>query len=503
MKRNQDNNAPTNQEHIQEIKLVRHKWPDEIEAEKKQRGRHFFVLILIIIAFFIGGLFGRIISFNPYQNLGSSDKFDAIRKIMNSDWYFGKDIEDLNQQLLDYALEGMTSFSIDPHTEYLSVDEMAQWATSLSDNFVGIGVQLYLIDDQAIIHRVFKDSPAEKAGVHSGDIIISVDGLSVAGKSLDEIATLVKGENQTDVTMGFLRLGEPISITITRGPITSSAYGELLANGIGYIELLQFGEGTPKEFEKYLNHFAENKVDNLILDLRDNGGGYLSSVEKIASYFLPVGEVILIREDKAGTKHLSKASEGPKFDFNKIIVLTSPRTASASEVLAAALRVQINAILIGEETYGKGTVQITRNFADGSALKFTIEEWKAPDESKINNVGLTPDYEVLLPEILNYSNLMMDPEAHYKYDSVAEPVRIVQMSLKFLGYDINRVDGYFDSKTKTAIEKFQNDSGIIVTGEIEKSLFDLINSKVIRAWYLHRADYDLQFKKALEVIKDG
>ena len=501
MNKNTDNGNSNQENHIQEIKLVRHKWDDEIKAEKRQRTRHIVVFVLLIATFSIGVLFGKIISYNPYQTIKQNEKLEAIIKIMSSDWYFGKDIEYLSDELLEHALNGMTSFSIDPHTEYLSVEDMADWATSLSDNFVGIGVQLYLIDDQAIIHRVFKDSPAEIAGVLAGDIILAVDGLSVTGKSLDEIAAHVKGESKTDVTINFLRLGEEVSITITRGPVTSSAYGELLTEKIGYLELLQFGEGTPTEVEKYLKYFESNNVTDIVIDLRDNGGGYLSSVEKIASYFLPEGTNILIRENKTGVHELTKAGDGNKFEFDNIIILVNRNTASASEVLAAALRVQKQAILVGENTYGKGTVQITRNFSDGSALKLTIEEWKAPDESKINNIGLAPDYEVSLPEILSYSNLTMIQDAVYKYDDVFEPVKIVQMSLKFIGYDISRVDGYFDLKTVQVIKQYQKDNNLVETGEIDKSLFDIINSNVIREWYLNRSNYDLQLKRALEVIQ--
>lgn len=492
-------NNQTN-EKVTEIHLVRHKWDDEIAQENKQRRRGVFVLVLLILAFFIGIVFGQITSRVLPQSSTSRDKLNYIAQTMLSEWYFGQEFADLDTTLLDAALKGMTSFSIDPHTEYLSVDEMAEWATSLADNFVGIGVQLFLVDDQAIIQKVFYDSPAERAGVQAGDVINKVNQQAVQGLSLEEIANLVKGEIDTQVTIEFLRVGQPVSLTITRGPVVGSVFGQVLPNKIAYLEIMRFAEGTPSEVLKYMKYFADQGLDKLIIDLRDNGGGYLASVEKIASFFLSEGTDILVRENKAGEIQISKAGSGDKFDYQKLILLVNANTASASEVLAAALKQQAEAVVIGETTYGKGTVQITRNFSDGSALKFTIEKWLAPDRSEINHVGITPDIVVNLAEILTYPISGMMLEEGYQFDQVGEPIKVAQMSLKFLGYQIKRVDGYFDLATEQALKTFQKEHQLTGDGKLTKQSLDVINSQIIREWYLKRDLYDTQLKTAIGVM---
>lgn len=488
-------------EKVTQIRVVRHKWDDEILKEKKRRNRNVIIILSIVVAFGIGIIFGRQIG-----DIGGSptsiSKIDLLKQILSNEWYFGKDIDKLDDELNNKALKGMTTFDVDPHTEYLTPEETAQWAGSLSDGFVGIGVQFYLMDEQPIIRRVFKDSPAERAGVQSGDIILAVDGTIVTGMSTEDIASLVKGEADTVVTITFIRQGKEIKLDITRGTVSTSAFGQMVEDNIGYLEITQFGEATHLEVERYLKMLKAEGATNLILDLRDNGGGYLATVEKIGSFFLDEGTEILHRESKDGTTTVSTASNGDKYKFDEIIVLTNENTASASEVLAAALQQQIQAKTLGVNTYGKGTVQITRQFSDGSSIKYTVEEWITPNGTKLNKVGIAPDIEVKLHDILHQELLGLPEGVTYQIDQVSPEIKVIQLSLDFLGFKMQRLDGYFDNNTQQIVKQVQQQYQLPATGIIDKATYDLIITQVVREWNINRPKYDNQLKKAIEVIHE-
>lgn len=483
------------------IRLVRHKWPDEIENEKKQNRKRITLIVFIAFTLFVGILIGRNLGNRNSSNVSqTTSKIDYIKDVIKNKWYFGKDIDNIDEYLNDLAINGMMTFDVDPHTQYMNVDEANNWMTSLDESFVGIGVQFYFIDNQAVISRVFKDSPAEIAGVLSGDIINKVDNTSVEGLTTDQIGDLVRGEIHTVVNIEFIRQGKPVSIDITRDTIKRFAYGTMLSEDIGYLEITQFGVNTHEEVEKYLKYLTDNNAKKLILDLRDNGGGYLSSVQEIASYFLDEGEIVLIQEDKTGNRLPTKANGNTVYKFDDIIVLINENTASASEVLTAALQYHLGAETLGTKSYGKGTVQTSQRLSDMSVIKYTIAQWLTPDGSAIHNVGITPNYEVKLHNALNIDKSKISIDEVYRYDSVSSIVSIVQESLDFLGYQVKRKDGYFDVSTQEALIKFTADNGLTSKDYIDSDLYEIVVTDVIREWSLNREDKDVQLHEAVEIF---
>ncbi len=483
------------------VKLERHEWPDEINEKKKSKRQRRTSFIIVGLSFFlIGMVFSNTLLGGGISSGGS--KYDLIEGIMTRDWYFGKDVEDIDTYIQDKGFYGLTSVDeLDPHTTYMSKEEIAKYSSNLSGSYVGIGVQYYASEnDSFIIQRVFPNSPAAKAGIEAGDIIVGVDNKSVVGLELNSLAELVLGEEGTKVLVTVSREGKDIDIEVERAKVLYSTFGEVISDDIGYIELDQFGESTAEEVYAYLEKFSKEQ-NKLIVDLRDNGGGYLDSVVDIVSYFVKKDEIVLITESKNNKQVVEKTNSDTQFEFDEIVILVNEFTASASEVFTAALVEHLdNVVVVGVQTYGKGTVQQTKMFEDQSALKYTTAEWLTPSGKKIHNEGITPDVVVELHSILSTSFSEYPEGVTFKIDSVSEVVSTFQNALDFLGYDVDRTDGYFDSSTESALNAFESDLGISETSEINQEVYEIIMQRVIKEWTANSNLYDKQLDKALEIL---
>lgn len=485
---------------VSDVKIERHKWPDEVKRERKVRKSKFTTFVIVALVFFLIGF-----SSSQYLLPGGSNsdisKFSEIEHILTSKWYFGRDIEDLETIIKDNGLYGMSDVSfIDPHTTYLSKEEIMRYTEGLSGTYVGIGVQYYATETGSLlVDRVFNDSPASKGGMMAGDIMLEVDGISLEGISTDEVSSMVRGEPGTKVEILVQRDNDTLLIEMVREKVIHSSFAEELGNGVGYIELEQFGETTAEEVGKYLADFKD--VNKLVIDLRNNGGGYLTSVVDITSYFMDKDEIVLIAEDKAGNKSYEHTKDFPVYEFEEIVILVNGGTASASEVLTAALQVHLdNVTVVGTKTYGKGTVQQTQFLSDGSALKYTTAEWFAPDGGKIHGVGILPDEEIKLHEILNSGFNEFPENSEFSLDQIGQPVQVVQRALDFLGYKVARTDGYFDSSTQAAVKLMQKDLGMSENGIIDEAFYSAITSRTLRFWTENQSEYDLQKIHALQML---
>lgn len=483
------------------VKIERHKWPDEINVQKQNNRAKATTVILFSLVFFVFGIFFAKSILVSSDKVTSNSKFEMIQDIMTKEWYFGKDVEDLETKIKDNALYGLSDvFEIDPHTTYLSAAEMSQYTSNLSGAYVGIGIQYYQAESGSfIVQRVFENSPAQKGGILAGDILVKVDHDSIVDLEMNEVADLVMGLEDTDVVITVLRDAKEMDFTLTRARVLHSVYGQVI-DDIGYIELDQFGESSASEVLNYLNKF-ENKQNKLILDLRDNGGGYLDTVIDIASLLIPKNETALITEDIKGNQYFEKTNSDKTFTFEKIVVLVNQNTASASEVLTIALMEHLdNVVVVGSKTYGKGTVQQSRIFDDGSALKYTTAEWLSPNGNKINKVGITPDEIVELHPILSMDLVEYRENKTFEVDSVGAEVMIVQNALDFLGYNVERTDGYFDNSTLAALKAFESDIDVEIDGVITADLYDLMISRTIREWTANKNAYDKQLDMALVIM---
>ncbi|MBF1117104.1 MAG: peptidoglycan-binding protein, partial [Solobacterium sp.] len=289
-------------------------------------------------------------------------------------------------------------------------------------------------------------------------------------------------------------------ITITRAAVSATAFGEILSDNTGYLQIYQFGENTTNEVKTYLDDFKNANVSNIVIDLRDNGGGYLTALQGIASYFLPKDTLAMKQVYADGTTEEIRTTDGMYDNIKKIAILVNKNTASASEVLTMALKEQHpDVTVIGVTTYGKGTVQVSRVFKDGSALKYTTSKWTSPNDVWVNGVGITPDDEVKLHEVMYTSLPKMNDTDRYAYDSVGEPVKFAQLCLDYLGYNVGRTDGYFSSQTEEALRQFETDKGIAADGVLDKETFSTLYSAVVLDWNTTKT-HDIQLQKAQEVL---
>lgn len=493
------------EENKKQIILTKHKWPDEIAKEKRSR-RTKVVIVLACIACLVGGIFiGRIGNGSDTQtssvklNEVESQKFQTIYDHLQNDWYFGKDIKDLDQYIIDHAIKGIANENdADIHTEYLDKKDASTLMTSLSGSLTGIGIQYYEMNGAILVDKVFMDSPADKAGMKEGDIIKKVDGVDIKDKKIDDIKNMIVGEEGSKVVIEVLRGKETLSLEMIRAEVSLTVYGYIIKD-TGVLEIASFSDNTAMEVAKYLASFDKQNVKNIIIDLRNNGGGYVNTAIDIASLFMEEGKPVLYQEDKDGNiSEYDTQKVETRYTYDKIGILINENTASASELLTAAMKDHLNAQIIGVKSYGKGTVQTSIQFDDGSIFKYTIAEWLTPNKEKIHKVGITPDDEVKLDEAMSYG--ASGDENTYKVDMVGAGVKDMQVYLSFLGYDVDRKDGYYSQATASAVKQFQKDTGLKENGEITPELVSSAISASSRKWHDEKDKVDTQMIKALEVV---
>ncbi len=291
------------------------------------------------------------------------------------------------------ATEGIVATLDDPYSYYMDPEQWQQQMETLDAEFAGIGAYLSLsVEGQLIVVGVIPDTPAERAGLVTGDVILTVDGVEVQGINLDEATTLVRGDAGTDVTLTLMREGEVLNFVITREIVeVPSASGEMLANNVGYIYLAQFHSKSAEEIRKLTEELQAEGATALILDLRDNGGGDYYAALDIADYFLDDKDVVQIA-NAGGVQYLEHTNPGA--NGIPLLVLVDGGTASASEVLASGLQDNARALLIGTQTFGKGIIQVLYPLRDSGALRLTTNEYLSLKGEKIHGVGLTPDFVV-------------------------------------------------------------------------------------------------------------
>lgn len=487
------------------IPLKRYEWPDE----KKQKRNRIVQVGVLIISILLSVGFGYSLrsafideTVVPVVQTSKLNRVEAIFDVLTQEWYFGRDQVDLETQLIEDAIKGMIDGTGDIHTSYMNAEEVTAFTEAINRNFVGIGVSYFDNNGTFIIERVFIGSPAEKAGVLPGDIIKTVDGVSTQGLTSDDLVDRVRGEENTVVTIDFQRGEEVVTLEITRGVIKNTAFGKMIDEDTAYLEIYQFGEDTGSEVEQYMQLFKEKNAKDIIIDLRDNGGGYLTTLEDIGSMFVPKDGILIQQEIYSGEKLVSKSRGNILIDFEEIILLVNENSASASEVLTAAIKENIDATIVGVTTYGKGTVQQQHAFSDGSALKYTVAEWLTPNGNHINGVGINPDVVVDLHPVMHEIFTQLTEDEAYGIDTVDESVQDAQLALDFLGYNVDRTDGYFSSKTLSALEAYIRDYKLEEEPIINKVLLDKLRSEVVRIWNVEKSEKDVQLKKALELIND-
>jgi carboxyl-terminal processing protease len=276
----------------------------------------------------------------------------------------------------------------------------------------------------------------------------------------------------------------------------------MLNQDTAILEIYQFGADTADQVKVYLDFFKDSNAKKLIIDLRDNGGGFLDTLLKISAFFLDKDTLVIQQQLRDGRIEQGFVATQQRYtNFENIVVLVNQNSASASEVLAAALSERGNMKIVGVTSFGKGTVQITRPFSDGSALKVTTAQWLSPDGNSIQGTGITPDVEVFLHPFFTTERKIMNEEEVVLVDSVSDYVMIAQMALDFLNYNPGRMDGYFSLQTLEALNAFAATTSLGSVESLTPEVYRALYTQVYREWYTNRRLLDPQLLKALELLK--
>lgn len=380
-------------------------------------------------------------------------------------------VEKVDQEkLIEGAIQGMLTTLEDPYSVYMDAETARQFNETLESSFQGIGAEVSMVDNKIVIVSPFKDSPAEKAGLKPNDQILKVDGESVEGLDLYEATMRIRGEKGSTVQLEIQRQGlkEPLKINVKRDEIpqitVNADMKQQAGENVGYLEITSFSEDTAKEFYGELEKLEKQKMNGLIIDVRGNPGGFLSSVQEILKGLVPDEKPLYQIEERNGekTRYFSALKQGKSYP---IVVLTDNGSASASEILAGALKEAGGYPVIGEKTFGKGTVQQAVPMGDGSNIKLTLFKWLTPDGNWIHKNGIEPTIPVEQPKI--YHTHPIQIEEPLKLDMNTEQVRNAQEILEGIGYVPGRTDGYFNDQTEMAVKAFQRKRDMDVTGLID------------------------------------
>ena len=378
--------------------------------EKEKKYKIYKIIMIVAIAIFLTFMITSISLYTYFINnpisISSDLKSNNLSRTLEKykeiiDKYYLGEVDE--EKLKEGAIKGYIEGLGDPYTEYISQEDMEDYLDDTMGNFVGIGI--YMIKntqyDKIQVLSTIKGSPAEKVGVQAGDLILTVNGVEYKADDMTTASNNIKGEEGTQVTIELLRGTETIKYEVTREKIkVNQVEGKVISNNIGYIKFTSFDETTADDFKAKYQELEKQGIKSLIIDLRNNGGGIVDQALEIADFVADKDSVLLYEVDKNNKETVKKSKIEPIINM-PIIILTNENTASASEILAGALKDLGKAKTVGTTTYGKGVIQQILKLSDGSGLKITIEEYQTPNRNKIHKVGIEPDEKVELPENIN------------------------------------------------------------------------------------------------------
>ncbi len=361
-------------------------------------------IVFIILGFSGGYVYGQspVAPFNLFGTAVSSATTDQFAPFWET-WelvherFYEQPLDDT--ALINGAIDGMLAALGDQHTRYLTPQDEAAARESMAGEFQGIGAEVESIDGNITIVTPIDGSPAEENGLQPGDILRAADGVDLTDMDVGDAAGLVRGPAGTAVLLLIERDGETFELEIIRGIIKlTSVRGEMLDNNIAYIRLSRFGTESATELEEMLDTLLAEDPTGLILDLRRNPGGSLDTAVDIADQLLPDG-VILIEKFGDGNERIYESTNKGIAEDIPLVVLIDEGSASASELLAGAIQDRNRGVIIGQTSFGKGTVQTWQGLSNGGGLRITIAQWLTPKRAWIHENGLTPDYFIPLPEV--------------------------------------------------------------------------------------------------------
>lgn len=377
-----------------------------MKEEKNQR--IYKVVMLVILTVLITAIITTVAVYNALSNTkvkyittsGDNSKISKTLQYYKSfiqEKYFGEMDED---KMLESAIKGYVEGLGDEYSEYITKEEMEDYMADATGKYVGIGVYISnnTKTNQIVVLAPMEGSPAQKAGIKSGDVISKVDGIEYKGEELSEASSKMKGEEGTKVKIEITRDEQKIELEVERKTIkVNHVEGKVLDNNIGYIQISTFDDGCYEEFKEKYNELSSKNIKSLIIDLRNNGGGIVDESINIADMMVDKDKTLLITAAKGGKEETTKSKTQKVIDM-PIVFLVNEHTASASEILTVAVKENLeNVKVVGTKTYGKGVIQSIFTLSDGSGIKLTTNEYYTPNHNTINKVGITPDYEIEFP----------------------------------------------------------------------------------------------------------
>ena len=384
-----------------------------MEDKRIKRQNIYKIIMLVILTATITFMLTTMIIYNKfvtsYGSIGIKKNTDGTSSISTTDLvktletfktmikqkYIGEVDE---EKMVEGAIKGFVEGLGDPYTEYLPKEKMTEFTEETSSQYVGIGV--YLTNDKTtntiLVVGTMNGSPALESGMQAGDIIEKVNDVAYTGETMDDAIKVLKGEEGTSAKVTVLRDGKEIDLTVTRKKITvEHVSSKMVENNIAYLQVDSFDSGVAESFKKQVTELVNKGAKGIIIDLRSNGGGIVSEATGIADLFLKKDETILITKSKIANEQLTVSKNDAIITDIPVVILVNEGTASASEILAGALKDKYpNTTIVGMKTYGKGVIQTLYSLSDGSGLKITTEEYYTPNHNKINKEGITPDVEV-------------------------------------------------------------------------------------------------------------
>ena len=359
------------------------------EASAKRRTVSYFTLFMSIA---VAILFGFVVGTRTNDFLLSNDSLAPLQetyKALKTNF----DGELNEKKLIEGASRGMVEAAGDPYTVFFNKKEAEEFTEDLEGTFSGIGAELGKKDGKLVIISALDSSPAQKAGLQPNDIIAGVNGENSSDWSIDKAVSKIRGEKGTTVKLTIVRGEEPSEVSITRDIITDPSVKTEEKDGVGVIRISRFGDDTASLTRKAAEKFADKKA--IIVDLRGNGGGYLNSAQEIASLWLNKGQVVVTERVGGKVQQTHEATGDNTLKGKKTVVLVDAGSASASEILAGALQDHKVATIVGQKSFGKGSVQNMIDLKNGAKLKVTIAKWYTPNGKNIGKHGIEPDVKII------------------------------------------------------------------------------------------------------------
>ncbi len=347
------------------------------------------IIFILIITIF---LFQK--SFSENDNIYDKiDVFSEVLEKINQEY-----VDDVDQsKSMDAAINGLLQ-SLDPYSAYMTPESFESMQTETSGEFGGLGIEVGMEAGVVKVISPIDNTPASKAGLKAGDYIVKIGGTQVQGKTLTEAVDLMRGPVGSSLEITVRRIGKKKALVfnITREIIkVQSVKSKIIDNNVGYIRLTSFNENSSQQIKNAISKFNKNKnLNSFILDLRNNPGGLLSQAIKISDFFLENGEIVSTKSKRSSENRKWFAKKGDLIDGKSIIVLINYGSASASEIVAGALKDHKRAIIIGENSYGKGSVQSIIPLKNKGAIRLTVSKYYLPSGKSISEIGITPDIEV-------------------------------------------------------------------------------------------------------------